>query len=285
MQARGRGRVREVDSVSLAGVEESVWDDAYHRLLTLPISAFFGVMAVAFLLVNAVFAGLYMLDPLGVTNARPGHYADYFFFSVQTLGSLGYGYMAPQSLYANILATVEVFLGILNLGVAAGLLFARISRPTARIVFSRQAVITRFDGRPTLILRAANQRRNRVLEAEVSLLLVQDVLTAEGERLRRFDELTPARGRSPLFLLTWQIMHVIDEQSPLHGETAESLAARNAEILVSLRGLDETFVSTIHARMTYPPDQIVWGRRLADILTDLPGGRRVIDMGRFHDLD
>ncbi|MDE2356198.1 MAG: ATP-sensitive inward rectifier potassium channel 10 [Alphaproteobacteria bacterium] len=285
MRARMRARTREEDSVTLIGAEDSFWSDAYHRLLTLPIGAFFAVMGAAFLAVNAVFAGLYMLDPGGVANARPGHYADYFFFSVQTLGSVGYGTLEPRDFYANALASLEVFTGILNLGVAAGLLFARISRPTARIVFSRQAVITRFDGHPALILRAANRRRNRVLEAEVSLLLVHDTVTAEGERLRRFDELRPVRARSPLFFLTWQIMHVIDETSPLHGASAESLAARNAEILVSLRGLDETFVSTIHARITYPPDQIVWGRRLADILTDLPDGRRAVDMGRFHEID
>ena len=139
--------------------------------------------------INAVFALLYMADPGGVTNARPGSFADAFFFSVQTLGTLGYGVMAPKSLASNLITTLETFVGLVNLAIATGLLFARISRPTARIMFSERAVVTPFDGVPTLMFRAANQRRNLVIEAEVSVTLIHDVTTREGGILRRFDEL------------------------------------------------------------------------------------------------
>jgi inward rectifier potassium channel len=273
------------DEVTMLGLPREGWRDAYHRLLTVPTPVFLASLALAYLLVNAAFGGLYMLDPKGVANARPGVFWDYFFFSVQTLGTLGYGVMSPRGPYANILVTTEVFTGLLNLGVATGLLFARISRPTARIMFSDKAVVTPLNGTPTLMLRAANRRRNLVLEAEVSLTLAYDVVTQEGDRLRRFEELTPVRARTPLFFLTWQIMHRIDENSPLNRETAQSLIAKRAELLVVLRGLDETFVSTIHARASYLPHEIVWGQRFADILTETDGGRRVVDFTRFHDLN
>jgi inward rectifier potassium channel len=271
--------------VAMLGLPHDGWRDAYHRLLTVPTPVFLAIMGLTYLMVNAIFGGLYMLDAKGVLNARPQVFWDYFFFSVQTLGTLGYGVMAPKSLYANILVTLEVFLGLLNLGVATGLLFARISRPTARIMFSDQAVVTPLNGVPTLMLRAANRRRNLVLEAEVSITLAYDVVTQEGDRLRRFVELTPVRARTPLFFLTWQIMHLIDPNSPLHGESAESLAAKKAELLVVIRGLDETFVSTIHARTSYLPHEIFWGRRFADILTATADGRRAVDFNRFHKLD
>lgn len=273
------------DEVTMLGLPREGWRDAYHRLMTVPTPLFLASLALAYLLVNAAFGGLYMLDPKGIANARPGVFWDYFFFSVQTLGTLGYGVMSPKGPYANILVTTEVFTGLLNLGVATGLLFARISRPTARIMFTDKAVVTPLNGIPTLMLRAANRRRNLVLEAEVSLTLAYDVVTEEGDKLRRFEELTPVRARTPLFFLTWQIMHRIDENSPLHGQNAQSLAAKRAELLIVLRGLDETFVSTIHARASYLPHEIAWGRRFADILTETLNGRRVVDFTHFHDLN
>ncbi len=266
------------------GLPRDGWRDAYHVLLTMPAWAFLVVMALAFLSVNAIFALLYLVDPGGVTNARPGHFDDAFFFSVQTLGTLGYGVMSPRSVWANCVATAETFVGLFNLGIATGLLFARISRPTARIMFSNRAVVTPHNGVPTLMFRAANRRRNLVVEAEVSLTLIHDVKTLEGDVLRRFDELAVVRSRSPLFFMTWQVMHPIDAKSPLHNETTESLLAKRAEILVVMKGLDETFVSTIHARASYTPRDIAWDRRLADIFTVGPGGERRIDFRRFHDL-
>jgi inward rectifier potassium channel len=266
------------------GLPRDGWRDAYHFILTMPLWMFLGVMAASYLAVNAGFATLYLLDPGGVTNARPGSFIDAFFFSVQTLATLGYGVMSPHSLYANMVVTAETFIGLFNLGVATGLLFARISRPTARIMFSERAVVTPMNGVPTFMFRAANRRRNLVLEAEVSVTLVHDVRSLEGDILRRFDELPVLRSKSPLFFLTWQVMHAVDPSSPLYGETTESLLAKRAEILVVMRGLDETFVSTIHARTSYTPDEVVWERRLADIFTTLPDGSRAIDFRRFHDI-
>lgn len=266
------------------GLPRDGWRDVYHVLLTMPLWRFLAVMAGAYLVVNSLFAAAYLADPGGLANARPGNFADAFFFSVQTLASVGYGEMWPKSLWCNSVVTCESFVGLFNLGVATGLLFARISRPTARIMFSKVAVVTPMDGLPTLMFRAANQRHNMVVEAEVSVTLIRDVVTVEGGTLRRFDELRVVRSRTPLFFLTWQVMHPVDEASPLWGETTASLLAKKAEILVVMKGLDETFVSTIHTRASYAPNEIVWGRRLADIFTVGADGERVIDFRRFHDI-
>ncbi len=271
--------------VETTGLPPDGLDDVYHSLLTISTPLFLGVMALGYLAINAVFAGIYMLDRPGIANAGRDGFWDFFFFSVQTLGTLGYGPMYPKSPFANGVVAAEVFVGLMNFGLATGLLFARVSRPTARIMFSRCAVVTPMDNVPTLMLRAANRRRNLVLEAEVSITLVHDARTAEGDTLRRFVELPPVRGRSPLFSLTWQVMHQIGPDSPLAGETRESLAAKNAEILVVIRGTDESFVHTIQARASYLPREIVWGRRLADILAVAEDGRRTIDFSRFDDLE
>ncbi|HEX4740446.1 MAG TPA: ion channel [Caulobacteraceae bacterium] len=283
--AKHRTRLGDHRNVVLRGAPRDGWRDAYHLMLTMPLGAFLGVMATGYLLINLLFAWLYFIDPAGVAQARPGHFIDYFFFSVQTLGTLGYGVMSPRSLYTNIVVTCEVFTGLFNLAIATGVLFARVSRPTARIMFSNLAVVTAMNGEPTLMMRAANRRRNLVLEAEVSLTLVEDVTTTEGDVLRRFQALTPVRRQTPLFFLTWQIMHVITPESPLYGQTAESLAQRKAEILVIIRGLDETYVADIHARASYLPHEIIWDRRFADILALQSDGTRVVDLGRFDDLD
>jgi len=266
------------------GQPKDGWRDAYHYLLTMPLPAFFAVMAAGFVTLHLFFALIYLVVG-GVEGARPGNFGDLFFFSVQTLSTLGYGEMVPRTFAANAVVTVESFVGLFNLAIATGLLFARISRPTARVMFSDRAVVTAFQGEPTLIFRAANRRRNRIVEAEVSLTLARDYVTAEGGTMRRFEELPTIRSKSPIFSLTWQIMHHIDELSPLSDETTESLTARHAEIVVVLKGLDETFAQTIHARTSYTPDEILWGRRLVDIFSWDAQGRRVIDYTHFHDVE
>jgi inward rectifier potassium channel len=265
------------------GLPRGAWTDAYHVLLTLSWPRFLGLIATVYLLLNTLFALLYNADPYGVSNARPGDLADHFFFSVETLGGLGYGVMAPRDLYANLVMTLESFAGLFNLAIATGLLFARFSRPTARIMFSEIAVVAPFNGTPSLMFRAANRRRNLVMEAEVTVSLVRNITTAEGVVMRRFQDLAVVRARTPMFVLTWQVIHPIDAASPLFGESARSLMEQQAEIVVVMRGTDETFASTIHARASYTPDQIRWGRQLADIFSFGPDGRRVIDFTRFHE--
>ncbi len=258
--------------------------DLYHALLTMRWPTFLGGMAAAYIGANVVFALLYLAGGKSIANARPGSFADAFFFSVQTMATIGYGVMYPQTLYANLLMTGESLLGMIAVAIGAGLVFARVSRPTARVLFSRHAVIMPYDGVPTLMLRAANQRRNQILAAQVQLTLARSETTREGHAMRRFYDLRLSRSRSPLFALTWTIMHPIDGESPLRGATQDSLRAAEAEIIVTLNGIDETFAQTIHARHSFIADDLRWDSRFVDILSTLPDGRRAVDYSRFHEV-
>ena len=193
--------------------------DLYHALLTASWGVLFALLAGAYAVFNLVFALLYRLQDGSIFNAKPGSFMDAFFFSVQTMATIGYGDMHPATLYANLLVTVEVLLGLTGFALATGLVFARFSRPTARIMFSRYAVVTTHDGRRMLMFRAANQRRNRILEARASLMLVRNEWTKEGTVMRRFYDLKLTRSHNPTFALTWTVMHPIDGESPLKGVT------------------------------------------------------------------
>jgi inward rectifier potassium channel len=278
--ARFRRRRRHM--AVIIGQDLSRWTDFYHFVLTVPWSVFFFGVAVFFFLVNVIFAFAYMADPGGIEHARPGNFWDAFLFSVQTIGSINYSVMNPKSIYANVVVVAEAFFGILNLAVITGVVFSRFSRPYARVLFSRVAVITDFDGTPTLMFRAANQRGNQILDANVAVTFAFQQTTREGLVMRRFCELELVRARSPLFALSWTVMHRVDEQSPLYGQTPESLSAMQAELIVLLSGTDETLADTIFARHSYKPHQILWRHRFVDILSFNARGRRVVDLTRFH---
>ncbi len=259
--------------------------DIYHWLLTTTWPQFAGLGLGAYLVANALFALLYLIDKNGVSNARAGSFADAFFFSVETIGTIGYGVMAPHDLYANVVMTAENFFGLSFVAVATGVIFARVSRPTARVMFSKNAIITTHDGKPTLMFRAANERANQVLEAEVTVSITRQRKTAEGHTMRRFEDLKLERAKTPLFALSWSIMHVIDETSPLYGATPQSMEAEGLQIIIVLSGMDENFAQRIHARHAYLPEDIAWNRRFRDVIIFDEDGQRVVDYGRFHDIE
>ena len=257
--------------------------DVYHRVLALPLSGILALMAVTFVILNVLFASLYLLAG-GVDNLTPGDVWNAFFFSVQTFGTIGYGYMFPRSFAADAIVTVETFVSMVFVALATGLVFARVSRPTARVTFSRVAVVNNFEGVPTLMFRAANRRANNILEAEVMMTMARDVRTSEGHEIRRFEELKVVRSRTPLFAYTWVVLHPIDASSPIYGQTSETLLRDHMEIVVVISGLDDRYAQRIHARHSYTADEIRWHKRFADVLSILPDGRRQVDYRRFHDV-
>jgi inward rectifier potassium channel len=190
--------------------------------------------------------------------------------------------MAPRGIAANLLVTLEALIGLLGLALVTGLVFAKFSRPTARVLFSRNAVITRFDGVPSLLVRMANERGNQIAEAQAHLVLLRTERTPEGEEVRRAHDLQLRRSHSAFFAFTWLVVHPITADSPLHGETPESLRTKDVDLVASMTGLDETLSQSVHARHAWMPDQILWGHRFADVLVSLPDGRRAIDYRRFH---
>ncbi len=266
----------------IKGQDSTRWTDFYHFILTVPWPMFLVSLAVYFVAINTAFALLYMADPNGIENARPGNFWDAFQFSVQTIASIGYGVLSPRSNYVNFIVMVEAFAGILNVALITGAVFARFSRPTARVLFSDVAVLANFEGVPTLMFRAANQRGNQILDANIMVTFAWQQTTREGMVMRRFEELKLVRSRSALFALSWSVMHTIDETSPLHGQTPESLSAMQAEIIALLSGTDETLAAQIFARHSYRPHQIRWHHQFVDILSINARGRRVVDLTRFH---
>jgi inward rectifier potassium channel len=274
---------RTAEGVRRVGSARITRLDAYHLLLTMPWRWFFGIQAAAYVLFNAVFALLYLAAPGNIANAKPGSFTDAFFFSVQTMATIGFGVMAPATFYANVMVTIEALVGMASVAVAAGLIFARFSQPTARVLFSRVAAVTPFNGVPTLMFRCANQRRNQIFEAQVHVDFARQETSAEGMELRRSYELNLARDRNPQFSLSWTVMHAIDAASPLYGIDPDLLAGQEASIVVTLSGIDETISQRVFARTSYRADEILWGRKFVDILSETEDGQTLVDYRRFHD--
>ncbi|MBW4612320.1 MAG: ATP-sensitive inward rectifier potassium channel 10 [Desmonostoc vinosum HA7617-LM4] len=265
------------------GAWYSYWRDPYHLLLTIPWIGFLSLLAVSYVAINSIFALAYLAGGDCINNAQPGSFSDAFFFSVQTLASIGYGAMYPKTTYANVIVTIEAIAGLMGIALMTGLAFARFSRPTARVMFSRIAVITPHEGVPTLMFRTANQRRNQILEAQMRVYLMRDEITAEGQFLRRFYDLKLLRNQTPSFTLTWVAMHVINEFSPLYGMSPESLMQTNTLIVISLSGIDETVAQVVHAYHSYSAGDLLWNHRFIDIIHHTSEGHRYIDYKYFHD--
>ncbi|MEI6441002.1 MAG: ion channel [Alphaproteobacteria bacterium] len=279
MLARGDGF-----KVIPIGRSRAVFSDLYIRLLGGNWPTIALVLGVVFLGINLIFASAYLALGNGVANARPGSFADAFFFSVQTFATIGYGGMVPKSVAANLLVTIEALFGFCYTGVVAGLVFSKFARPTARILFSDKAVISTHDGKPHFMLRLVNERDNRIVDAQAKLTLMRDELTAEGKTMRRFYTLPLVRSENPLLRLSWTVMHEINEASPLNGMDHEALQSTETEIIVSISGLDETLSQIIHARNSYIAEEIIWGAAFADVLHRKDDFVLEVRYDRFHDL-
>ena len=263
------------------GVRRRLFEDLYHSWLAASWRRVFAVVVVLYVAVNALFGALFFWAG-GIEGAAPGSFSDAFFFSVQTLATIGYGKMSPVTLPAHLLVTVESLCGLTGLALMTGLMFAKFARPTARVIWSEVAVVSMMDGVPSLMFRVANARGNQVVEAQMRLGMLRSEVTAEGMPVRRQHDLKLVRPSSAVFALSWLCIHRIDEASVLHGQTLESLQQGQAELYCSLTGLDETFGQTIHSRHSYAAGEIAWGRRFEDIMGPLPDGRMGVDYARFH---
>jgi len=262
---------------------ERYFTDFYHHLLISSWPSLLLQITSAFIALNTIFAFAYLMDG-GIDNARPGSFLDVFFFSVETMATIGYGRMSPLTVPANILMSIEALIGLMGLAVMTGLIFAKFSRPSARVRFSRMAVVSMRDGVPCLMFRMANVRSTQIVEAQIHVVFTRQEKTLEGEDVRRFYDLKLTRYRNAIFAYSWTAIHPIDSSSPLYGETAASLAAAGADIIISLTGIDETFSQTVYARYAYPLQNIVWGARFADITGRTPEGEYVIDYASFDEV-
>ncbi|GGA10646.1 ion channel [Dyella caseinilytica] len=266
------------------GLPERMWDDFYHRALTVSWPVFFGLATSVFLTFNAIFAMIYQVDPHGIANQFPKGLAGAFFFSVETLATVGYGDMHPQSIYTHVVATSEIILGMGNIAVVTGLIFARFSRPQAKILFGKHPIVRTIEGKQTLMLRAANMRLNLIAQASAQLHLLRRYQSPEGFQLRRIEDLKLVRDHHPIFVLSWNVMHVIDEDSPLYGISHESLEDSEATLLLTIEGIDETTSQSMMARHQWSIKEVRWNHRYLDLVRRDENGLNVIDYTIFDDV-
>ena len=277
-----RSSARVTTSARVLDEDARLFTDFYHHLLTSSWPALLLQIALAFVGVNLLFAVAYDLSG-GIENAHS--FSDLFFFSVQTIATIGYGKMSPVTAPSQILMSAEALCGVINFALMTGLIFAKFSRPTARVRFSRIAVISRRDGVPSLMFRMANVRASQIVEAQVHAAFSQDERTREGEYVRRFYDLELSRYRNAIFAYSWTAIHPIQPGSPFYGATNEDLLAADASLTVSLTGIDEVFSQTVYARHAYRAADIIWGARLADIIDETsPIGSR-FNYARFDEYE
>jgi inward rectifier potassium channel len=256
---------REIETL---GLSPGFWSDLYHRSMTVYWPVFFGSAAALFVALNAVFGFLYSLGHEPIANAAENGPLAYFYFSIETLATVGYGDMHPQSNYGHLIATIEIFTGMCFLAVMTGLIFARFSRPRARVVFANNPVIT---------------RHNAISRANARLWIMRAERTKEGDQLRRFYELKLDRSEHPMFVLSWMLFHVIDKDSPLHGLTASDLTDGDAVLVLNVAGVDDSSAQQLYARHVYSWRDIRWQHRYKDITSVSPHGRFLLDYTKFHD--
>ncbi len=259
--------------------------EPYDLAIALTWPQFVATLLVFYLLVNVAFASFFWLVPGSVANARPYSFADAFFFSIETLATVGYGEMYPATLYGHVIAATEIICGLGFTAILTGLTFVRFSRPRAKFVFARHPVVAVHNGKPTLMLRTGNGRAYVLLDAAAKLNLLRTVTTAEGRLLRRVQELRLERAHLPVFPLTWTLMHVMDERSPLHGYDAAQAVAAGAQLLVTLEARDPTLATSVYETRNYAPEDIRFGTRYVDAITTDESGTAMADLTKIGEME
>jgi inward rectifier potassium channel len=267
------------------GLRVTPLSDLYHFLMKSAWWKLLGAFGVIYIGVNALFALAYSLGGPGtVLNARPGSFADDFWFSVQTFATIGYGNLSPGTTYAQLLVTIESFGGMLAVALGTGILFAKFSRPMARVAFSKNAIVAVRNGQPCLMCRIANQRGNALLDASLQAHVLMDEISNEGHRMRRVHALELERSGMPMFVLAWTLIHHLDEKSPLYGLTLENVSERVVGLIVSFSGVDDTMVQTVHARQMYNVEDLRFGARFVDMIDNSQPGTLIIDHSQLDEL-
>jgi inward rectifier potassium channel len=268
----------------MQGLHTRIFDDFSHRSMTASWPVFVCGAAIVFLLLNGLFALAYYLGDDPVTNVPPGSFVHDLYFSIETIATVGYGDMHPQTHYGHVVASIEMFTGLFYAGVLTGLIFARFARPRARVLFADKMVVTPHEGELTLMLRMANERHNTISNASAKLWFIR-AANADGQYFRAITELPLLRHESPVFMLSWSIFHRIDGSSPLATLTPEDYARLSASFVVIIDGFDEASAQMIRARHEYAAKDLRFGERYVDILSADEKGGLTLDYGKFHDTE
>lgn len=277
-------------NVARTGLNPLAAFSLYHSLLRMSWPKFFLTVLVGYLIANSLFAGAYLLCGDGAllvpANLHIGsRFWESFFFSVHTMATIGYGNITPVGIAANLVVTFEALFGLMAFALITGMLFSRFSRPTAKILFSERAIIAPYRGISAFEFRITNGRCNEIIELHATVMFSY-LEEAGGKRVRRFHSLMLEREQVTFFNLSWTIVHPIDQASPLFGKTEQELLAADAEVMILLTGIDETFSQTVHTRSSYKADEIVWKAKFGEIY-NLPtqSGRLTIDVRKLHSIE
>ncbi len=264
------------------------WRDAnpYLMLIDTTWTRFLLIVLAGFLTVNVIFALLYLM--IGIENLKGlesdmGAFANAFFFSVHTLTTVGYGNVYPQGPWANVISSMEAATGLMLFAIATGLLYGRFSRPSARILYSKNALVAPYQDGTSLQFRVTNARKNVLMNMDAHVLLMT-VESSDGELQRSFVDLPLERSSVYFFALTWTIVHPIDSDSPLFGKTREDLAKQSAELLILIQGFDDTFSQEVHSRYSYRHDEIVWGAKFIPAFKVDHKGDLVVEVDRLNEM-
>ncbi|MBB5644124.1 ion channel [Pedobacter cryoconitis] len=283
MNADGSSNIRRI------GLPFIRTSDTYNWLISMTWKKFLFILLIAYLLVNILFASLYVLIGIEHLKGADGitprdHFFDAFFFSAQTISTVGYGHISPDGFLTSCLAAFESMLGLLAFALATGLLYGRFSRPTAKVVYSENMVIAPYKEIKGLMFRLANLRNNQLIEIEVQVVLSYNELIGDQKK-RRFYPLELERSKIGLLTMSWTVVHPIDENSPLYNKTAEELAEAEVEILVLLKAFDDTFSQTVHTRTSYKDENIIHNARFVTIFSRDDNGQLMLDLSKIGSLE
>ena len=261
------------------------WRDLYRTILSLSWPRFALSVLTVYLAINVVFASIYLLGGNCIAEMRSGSFASAFFFSVQTLSTVGFGHLYPANLYGDVVTTIEIVVGMFFTAVVTGLIFVRFSRPKARLLFSRKLVISNYDGRPALQMRVANLHHQPMVEAEFRLMIVRKERIDEDDDARRFHTLKLEFDRLIVFPSALTIRHFIDEQSPLFGVTPKQLELSATRFMTSIVCIDTVIQASVQSQETYLWSDVCFGHRFVEIYTEHQDGRFEMDYGRIHETE
>jgi inward rectifier potassium channel len=276
-------RPRQLGATIRKGAPAELRRDLYFFFLEGSWTRLMMSLVFVYVILNVLFAGLYMLEPGSISGTAQDSFADAFFFSVQTMSTIGYGGLTPATSYGDLIVTIEAAVGLLGVALATGMIFAKVSRPQASVLFSKVMVLTTRHGKPTLMLRAGNARGNEVADATITLTVLKEEISPEGHHFRMLYDMEPVRGRTPMFTMSWSIFHEIDEDSPLHDVDWDNPDEHIMVFIVTLKGHDGTYGSTTFARHLYYPDDVRVNHRFVDVISQLEDGRMMVDYTKFHD--
>jgi len=276
------GNRKDLSEASIKGAPNELRHDLYSFFIDGSWKRLFITAGFVYILINFVFACLFVIEPGSINSNTGNSFLDAFFFSVQTFSTIGYGAITPETMYGNILVTVEAALGLILVALVTGVMFAKASKPKSSVLFTENILLGKRNGKPTLFMRLGNARGSEIVDATLTMTAVMDDISDEGHHMRRLFDMKLVRNRTPLFRLSWSVMHEIDKDSPLHGIDLASMENSVWAIICTVVGHDGVYGQTVYARKIYYPESFVTGVKFADILSQMPDGRIIVDFDQFN---